>query len=99
MTVHKYSPTRARGISEFSTGHGIVAVIAVLAAVMLGVTQWMQPSRGAPSIDSSQQESQVPNPTANSATAAASQLVRDIGYFPSQHVNQAAQTEKHIEAF
>ena len=39
MTVHKYSPTRARGISEFSTGHGIVAVIAVLAAVMLGVRQ------------------------------------------------------------
>jgi len=43
MTVHKYSPTRARGISEFSTGHGIVAVIAVLAAVMLGVTHGCNP--------------------------------------------------------
>ena len=100
MTVHKHPSTRARpGVSEFSAGHGIVAVIAVLAAVMLGITQWGQPSRGAASIDSAHQESQVRDAAANAATSAPGKPATDIGYFPSQHLNQATQTEKHIDAF
>src|SRR5438309_1886231 len=100
MTVHKHPGTGARrSVSEFSAGHGIVALMAVLAAVMLGITQWVQPTRGAASINSAHQESQVGNAAANSATSIPDKLARDIGYFPSQHVNQATQTEKHIDAF
>ena len=85
QTHHHRSTKRTQG--EFNTGHRVAGLIILAVVATFGTLEWMHSHPNVASAESTPQASKEGD------------MPLAVEYFPGKYVNQATQSEKHIESF